>query len=84
MKAYITALTRTILILTVSCAFIGCADENHRIQRYVSSQDRRLYGGVCQQRAEPYPDQPAGQSLHHGQGMVGRNRFDQSYGDEPG
>ena len=30
MKAYITALTRTIMFLTVSCAFAGCGDKNHR------------------------------------------------------
>ena len=30
MKAYITAITRTIMILTISCAFAGCGDENHR------------------------------------------------------
>jgi hypothetical protein len=30
MKTFITALTRTILILTVSCVFTGCGDENHR------------------------------------------------------
>lgn len=30
MKAYITAITRTIMILTISCAFAGRGDENHR------------------------------------------------------
>ncbi len=30
MKPYITALTGTILILAVICAFVGCADKDHR------------------------------------------------------